>query len=269
MPRSTERYKNYLSSYVMHTNSIHFRISSSKAIEKWKNVQSFQLNQIANGKFYFSKDRKEILLLKYDMWSRFIYEVENLLIELSGNHPENIVQQEHMDSINELANKTGSVYEDAILNKFKENFDEDFSRLWINVHSSSFDLVIFQMKSLIGYTFEHAFTMLVDILTKAMQYTLIEIHELNCMFCHFVDDSLCGNRHTDKIDIPFLIYTPFDVTNDKLLKTTLIKKRFDLIRERFDLKEIYIKNYCDERIPSEVFDYIESSGVKINYRMNY
>lgn len=265
-----DRLSRFLSYYKFYPNSIDFRIHSSKAIEKWKNVQSFQLNQIANGKFHFHKHKKEILLLKYDLWSRFIYEVENLMIDLSNNHLENEITREHIDTVVELADKTTSVYKDIILVEHSDRFNTEFSEVWIEAHDLIYSMMIHQIRGLIGFSYDIAFTAMVDIVAATMQYTLIELHELNSLFCFYGEKcDQCFPEKDDQVMTPFMIITKTDETSFALTNRYLVVERFKIYKRHFDIQSVFFKNYSGQRIPREIFDSVEKMGVDIKYKLNY
>lgn len=62
-------------------NNIRFRIVSSSAIAQFRQDQAFDFNELINNLEYsFSPEAREILLLNYDMWFRFILRLEKVLI---------------------------------------------------------------------------------------------------------------------------------------------------------------------------------------------
>lgn len=254
------RYEKYLETYHMYSNCIQFRIQSSKTIEKWKNIQAFQLNQIANGKFYFEKDRKEILLLTYELWTRFIFEVENYLIETMNEKNKDYtsnVEPNELNTIIKLAEKTCEVYEDVILNRFPHYFDEKFSKIWLEAHGCSNQMLFAQMMTLVNTNFGAFFTRLVECLSKLLHYTLIEIHELNSFF------------KSTKDEPPFMIATPIDEAAKLFGFENLLISRFNIYMKHFNIQQVYFKNYAEKRIPREVFDHVEATGVDIRYKLNF
>lgn len=257
----SKRLDEFLGNYNFYSNSIALRIQSSKAIEQFKNVQSFQLNQIANGKFHFKKDRKEILLLKYDMWTRWFYEVENYLIEMSSEYPDLVLEQTHVDFIIDLCNKTSNVYK-KIIDENDRYFDKDFCGVWLSGHELSYELMLMRINRLVGYKFDVGFAMLGQIIIEIMQYTLIEIHELNGLYQHFHEDNeLC--------EMPFLVFTNLDKVCKKFTDKHLIIRRLKIYKKYFNITELYIKNYSDDQFNHAIFDKIEELGISINYRMNF
>lgn len=270
-----ERYNNYLSSYFFNSNCIEFRIQSSKALEKFKNVQSFQLNQLVNGRFYFAQDRREILLLKYDMWCRWLFEVENLFIELSGCREDKVVIQDDIDFICKLADKTMQKYHSVIQDEAPEKFNSKFIEIWLKIHSYSYEYMIEEFKELNNLSFNKAFIQIVDILVYIMQYTLIEIYELDSLFCQRVIkceecpyEEFCpkNKREDGHASIPFLIIGPISKNCKKSTFECLPVKRLVIYRNYFDISEIYFKNYTDEPINEDIINMINSFGIKINFR---
>lgn len=257
MPKQEQRYIEYLSSYHFFPNSIDFRIVSSKALEKFKNVQSFQLNQLVNGHFYFQQDRREILLLKYDMYSRWLTEVENLFIEL--HETSSTVRQKDIDVVVNLVNKTAEKYVSIIKKEHSSHFHDDFSNIWLEVHALAHKYLVQEIKSFNG-TYEYVFSMIVDLICEALQYTLSEIHELNEIFKGVL---LCDKGDEQEA---FLVYTKFcrrfyDCTDDCLLTA-----RAKIHKKYFNLKNVWFKNYTDEPIPSCVISGIEDLGLSVDFK---
>ena len=167
MPQTTERYKQFLTNYNFFSNCVQFRIHSSNALEKWKNVQSFQLDQIVNGKFYFAQDRREILLLQYDLWSRWLYEIENLCIELSGNHLDFYTKSSDIAQIVELALKTSDVAGKIMTEHHNDRFDNEFVLIWNKVHNVVNEYMLANFNLFEGMTYDTLFTSIADVLVEA------------------------------------------------------------------------------------------------------
>lgn len=251
MPLSTQRYTEYLGTYHFYPNSIEFRIVSSKAIEKFKNVQSFQLNQLVNGKFFFAQDKREILLLKYDMWSRWLIEVENLFIELHETSDK--LRQKDIDIVIALADKTSAKYESIILDEHIGHFEPRFSKIWVESHAIAYGFLIDSIRKLHG-TYEYAFGQIVDMLVEALQYTLVEIHELNEIF-----------KHKDSKSI-FLVGTELCRRFHNETGECLIAKRCATYKKYFDFDMVWLKNYTDHSLPDSLTSQIEACGVEIDYK---
>lgn len=275
MIQTSKRYQKFLDSYEFYANSVNFRIHSSKALEKFKNVQSFQLNQLANGKYHFAQDRREVLLLKYDMWSRWLYEIENLMIELSGNHLEHIINSKDIDMIIMLALKTSKSYKTVIHDKHTAFFDTKFVNIWEEMHELAFEHMLESIKLLNGLSFDIVFTRIVDILVEVMQYTLTEIYELDSVFCKLVikcdncpEEAVCpkNKREDSEENTIFVIVGSLAY---KCLSTTgkcIISERIKIYKKYFDFNEIYFKNYTDEPLHQHLIELIEDSDININFK---
>lgn len=270
MPTTTARYKDYLSSYKFHPNSINFRIVSSKAIERWKNVQSFQLSQLIKGKFFFSKDRREILLQKYDLWSRFLYEVENFCIERSGDENK-LTTSEDVDFVLVLADKTSALYKQLMLVDHNQQFENVFLNIWLEIHETPYRYLIQEIKLLAGLPFEDFFAKIVSVLIAVMQYTLIEIHELDMLLCKVECPGTGVFPISERLTLPKDV-TPFVIVTslvDRVFAMTgscLVCERLKVYRKYIDLDEIYLKNYTDAPVNSRLIENIERNGFKVNFR---
>lgn len=269
--KQTKRLSKFLSHYDFHPNNINFRILSSKAIEKWKNVQAFQLNQITNGKFHFHAHKREILLLKYDLWSLFIYETENLMIDLSSNDLGDEITPEDIDHIIDLADKTTRVYKDILLEDPNHRFNTGFVNIWLEAHELACNLMLNQLKGLSGFSYDIAFTGIVDIVTAMMQYTLFELHELNSLLCFF--GSRCSRCFPEEdrglATTPFMVITNLEETSFALTNQYLVFERYKIYKKYMNIRSIYFKNYLNGRIPHEIFDKFEEDGVDIQYKLNF
>lgn len=259
-PQTPTRYSKYLDSYDFFSNNIEFRVHSSRALEKWKNVQAFQLNQLVNGRFHFDPTRREILLLKYDLWSRWLYEIENLCVELSGDHQEMSTSTSDIDLIIKLAEKTATAYEDIMLRQHPERFDNEFVQIWLEQHDYVFQYMINKIKTFTVFSFDRLFSSIVDVLVDVMQYTLIEIHELERIFNN---DSESGQSFDNT---PFVIITNLTELAKKEFNICLLCERLGIYKKYFNFTDIYIKNYTDEVISQCVIDKIEEMGYTINFK---
>lgn len=251
MPKQEQRYSEYLSSYHFFPNSIEFRIVSSKAIEKFKNVQSFQLNQLVNGNFYFQQDRREILLLKYDMWSRWLVEVENFFIE--QHEQSRVVRPSDVEIVLALAEKTAEKYESIISEEHHSHFHDEFAEIWMESHNAAFEFILSEIDKLSG-SYELVFTQIVDLICEALQYTLSELHELNEMFKEPCADEI------------FLVATNFCKKYHASTDECLIAHRVRIYRKYFKFTKVWFKNYTDDKLPRGLIKNIEDSGIEVNYK---
>lgn len=280
MIKTSKRYQLFLNNYQFYPNSVNFRIHSSKALEKFKNVQSFQLNQLANGKYHFAPDRRELLLLMYDMWSRWLYEIENLIIEVSGNHPDNLVNNKDLELIILLAVKTSDTYIDIIKNKFTNHFEEKFSSIWIECHESVFDFMISEIKKLEHKTFDMVFIKIVDLLCEIMQYSLIEIYEIDSLICineqdclHCSQNNICiKNKKTELEKNEIMIVVSTIILKSIIGDNNILLKKINILKKYFEFNKVILKNHTEKSFNLNLINLIENNNLIIDFKkslLNY
>lgn len=174
-----KRLDKFLDSYEFYPNSVDFRIISSKAIEKFKNVQAFHLNEIRNGKYKFGATRREVLLLKFDILSRAVYEIENLCIQFYHDY-EN-AEPEFVEYINKLIEKSRSIYNEIILDKHPEAFDPIFVNIWLRIINKDVSILLDGISELTGLPLIDFFIKLVNIVTRLIQNSTLGLYELDTM----------------------------------------------------------------------------------------
>lgn len=248
----TERYSAFLTNYEFYSNSIDFRIQSSKALEKWKNIQSFQLNQLVHGKYHFTPKRRELLLLSYDMGSRWLYETENLFIELlkSDERPSN---SEVLQLVTDLFMKTVTKFSSIVLSEHTDYFDQPFSKIWLEQHEAV-RLVLCGRLSSIGIdNMANTYSKIVDIMAEMMQYVLVETYEL-CNLCDGNDPFIVVSKQCEE--------HPDDYIN-------LIISRVRNHKKHFNITTIYIKNYTDQHISKTLIKLLEEEEIIIDFKKSF
>lgn len=247
------RYARYLSNYEFYSNSIQFRVISSKQLEKFKNVQAFQLNQVINGSYKFDETTREVVLLKYDMWSRWLYEIENLFIELNGDRTNTfkVINDKHINYIVSLIDKTSDFFMDIVKNKHPDNFNQDFINIWLEMHQIAHDYLTDSIYDLLGINFNRAFGMIVDKIISVLQYSLVEIYEL---------DNVSKNLDA------FLIIEDLSMSLKRSTDKCLLLERALIYKKHFDINTFYIKNYTDEHFPISMAKKLEDHGINIDYK---
>lgn len=252
---SDTRVKNYLRNYKFRSNNIEFRIKSSKALEKFKNAQSFQLSELVSGKFHFAQERREILLLEYDIVTRWLLEVENSIIETS------VID---VDLFLELAMKGHDKINQTIA-EYPEKFDGEFTKIFTDSHSFGFKKFVGLIETLDTSSIFSYYAELVDLTISVMEHTLIEIHELN---------NIIGKKHKlkkndDGLYIcetnPNIYLTTIAVECFKNHGFSITKTRIEMYQNFFIFDEIAIKNMSSIKVCEDVLDNIESI-IKVDYK---
>lgn len=264
--KTEKRLDNYLSDYNFQRNNIEFRIVSSKALETFKNVQSFQLGQLVNGKFYFSEKRREILLLQYELVSKFLIEVEHLIID---KHGDETIDKPIIKKLLELTDEKMN----EVIYKNSSCFDMCFVSLWYQIHNLSFEYFIKLVDNINTNEPERYFVELVDIAIMFMEHTLIEIHELNNIMridcgqcehpqdCNFASEN-CSN---DIKCIPTMYITDLSIRHFYDNQCTMVTQRIQKIQEVLGFDTIRIKNHSNSQLPDTFLNVIESY-VNVDYK---
>ena len=250
---TSQRIEEYLSNYKFQSNNIEFRIKSSKAIENFKNVQSFQLGQLVNGRFHFSPERRELLLLEYDICTRWLYEVEHSIIENS------VVD---VDTIVKLALKSHNTINDVI-RRNPTRFDCGFTKIFNEIHFNSFNDFLSELETIPTVNICSFFRDLVDLVILHMNHSLIELHELNRMMCTENVDKLDGNKKPLEL-IPCIYITNLTVAYFTKYDELNTKARIDVYKKYFDFEFIRLKNFSDTKIPKKMLEILEQ-----NYNIDY
>ena len=294
MITTRKRLDNFLDNYQFYPNSVEFRIKSSKALERFKNVQSFQLNEIKNGRYKFSKTRRELLLLKFDLLTKVLYESENLCIQFyDAQYASNLV----VESVVSLVSKASYLYNKIIKEDHPEAFDPIFSNIWIEIFSINEHLLKKQILSLEGVEFSVFFNNLVDIVSALLQNSTFELFELdvllmkqrklynhsNCKYskcdnfdnCGVMDSDIIknnmeitrGSRQLNYDDTKCLMlvisnYINSDTENSRFY----LESKMSIFLKYFEIESIYFKNLSDGPVRANVIEEIEKYGIHIDYK---
>lgn len=298
MITTRKRLDDFLDNYQFYSNSVEFRITSSKALERFKNVQSFQLNEIKNGRYKFGKSRRELLLLKFDLLTKVLYESENLCIQFyDAQYASNVV----VESVVSLVSKASYLYNKIIKEDYPGAFDPIFSNIWLEMFSINEHLLKKQILSLEGVEFSVFFNNLVDIVTTLLQNSTFELFELdvllmkqrklynhpNCKYpkcdnfdncgvmCHDTDPDIIknnmeitrGSRQLNCDDTKCLMlvmsnYINSDTENSRIY----LKSKMDIFLKYFEIESIYFKNLSDGPVRASVIEEIEKYGIHIDYK---
>ena len=300
MITTRKRLDDFLDNYQFYSNSVEFRITSSKALERFKNVQSFQLNEIKNGRYKFGKSRRELLLLKFDLLTKVLYESENLCIQFyDTQYASNLV----VESVVSLVSKASYLYNKIIKEDHPEAFDPIFSGIWIEMFSINEHLLKKQILSLEGAEFSVFFNSLVDTVSALLQNSTFELFELdvllmkqrklyrnhpkcnnfdNCDNCDVIrcdiDSDIIdiiknnmeitrGSRQLNYDDTKCLMlvmsnYINSDTENSRFY----LKSKMQIFLKYFEIESIYFKNLSDGPIKANVIEEIEKYSIHIDYK---
>lgn len=211
-------------------NSIKFREVSSLCISKYKEAQAFALGELVNNPTHkFSKTAKEILLLKYDVWFRWLVEVEEML---RRSNKDTDIKSDIIKVSDELEAEYNKV-----LNNYCNIFDARYVDIWTKTHKLIYKY--FKAKVLNTSTNDKGKFMasITDMLIIIMDNTLFELHE--------IDNLIKGNKVFVSFDDICLDYPKVMGTESCLLvdKLAVYKEYFPVV----DV-DVVIKDYSKDSI---------------------
>lgn len=212
-------------------NNVKYRIASSRAIAKYKHSQAFLLSELSFNPYHeFSREAKEIILLKYDIWFDFLCEVEQFLLV---SHSETMTK-DFIDFVISLSDERVEYYHETMISN-EEVFERKFLSVWEEVHTEIYNLFKKNISELYNITTGEFFGKMTDLLINTMNHTLFEVHEIDILF--FTDGPLQFNFDSLCCDY-----------KDAYGKT-LVSKKIDIYFQVRKTEKIIIKQYTDVGIP--------------------
>lgn len=284
------RLENFLRSYEFYPNSVDFRIASSKALERFKNVQAFQLNETKNGRYQFGASKRELLLLKFDLTTRVLAEVENYCIQLYS--PTKTVDDEIIATVISLFKKVDNIFYSVVFNVHKDHFDSAYTAIWYKLQTALYMQVFDTINTWAGIRIIEFFNRLVAMMCTTLQCTTLDTYELDIHMAklghvHLSDHgpdvianpkiidkardeklkfAYCGADDDEYCITDFMIVLT-DMTNSTVgCSRQILKTRLEIYLEAFEITGIYFKNLSDSPVDKAVLELVESFGVPINYR---
>jgi hypothetical protein len=156
-------------------NNINFRIIACKAIEQYKNTQAFVLTDIIEGKHKFTDCPKELMLLMFDSWFRYLLFLERFCLARHQEFTEDDVRK-----LSGEAQATIDTINDIVLSNDKI-FETKFVDTWKAVHRHLDEYLFFCIESQVGKKAVQVFPHIVMTLAKCLNSSLLELHEIDCL----------------------------------------------------------------------------------------
>ena len=227
-------------------NNIHFRIISSKILERYKSTQSFVLTEMIHGQFKFSKTSREIALLKMDIWFLWLNDFESYLIHKAGN----IFEQKDVEYATNEINITREYYRSTV-----DSRDDIFDRSFVSVLNRIDDL---KFKDSEMFITECSGKSLIDTFASVSNF-LIEIIDTLKFELYEIDYLINGGKK------PFLCMTNLCVLYETKLHSTPLVDRALVYIDEFNISNGFIfKNYSQEMSPVKCLESIQKANIKIN-----
>ncbi len=208
-------------------NNISFRITSSRVLEQYKNMQGFVLSEMKYGQYDFSQVSKEIALLYTDTAFKILLLIERLLIR-SG---ESTITPDLGIEIIQVMTKQ-AVYMIDVVNEKDSIFSKDFVRIWKRIHLPVPKLIERITESSVGETIDIAYANIGSILIDSIDTVRFELYELDYMY--------------NNGENPFLVITELCAPIRDRLGINLPLDRAMVYKEVFNIDPIYkLLNYTD------------------------
>lgn len=213
-------------------NNINFRISSSSAIANFKKDQAFDFNEIANGNFKFHKVSKEILLLNYEIWFKFILRLEKLFVR---NHIETEgITKELASHIITLADEAIGEIEDTMISH-PVIFDSAARNIIKETHAIFIEYIFSTIKQRVNDLVPVAFTAIVNVISESLHNLLFQLHEYEALV------KIKNNQSEDTI--PFVSYTSTCKKVHEAIGQFPLEHRMQIYKKYFGSNKYIIKNY--------------------------
>jgi len=173
-------------------NNIALREIGAMCIGKYKEAQAIALSDLIHNKAHeFSKTAREILLLKYDIWFRWLVEVEDVLRRNAGNKD---VPTIILNISDDLSNE----YIDTLTGN-PDIFDKEYIDIWLKVHGFMYKYLRTKIDKLTVEDMPKFMVDVTDTLIAIMANTLFELHEIDTIFLGkkmFISfDDICIDYH--------------------------------------------------------------------------
>ena len=233
-------------------NSIALREISSMCIGKYKESQAFALSElVSNPTHNFSTTAREILLLKYDIWFRWLVEVEDVLRRRGPN-------DDIPGIIMTISDELEQEYTEIIIGN-PNTFVRTFVDVWLEVHKHMYEYLRTKIKRLTPLDLARFMVEVTDVLILVMDNTLFELHEI---------DTLCsGGDLFISFDDIYIDYRDI-MKNDSCLlsdRLRIYQKHFHIMDPWVTIKD-YSKNHTminDLEQAKIVYQAISKTGFQV------
>jgi len=225
-------------------NNILFRISSTKALERFKAQQFFVLSEINSGSYKFSKTSRELAILFTDVMFGWLLSVEHYLIRSDSS----VFIEEHKNTILDRL-KESILYINNIVSENKDIFDNRESRIVIDNVSLRHEYVERFFKELVGEYIADAFSAIAAILTESIDSFRFELYEV---------DYLINCKKN-----PFICITDFMLNIYTQYRYCIAVDRASLYKKVFKVDSFKVKNYSSASVISSQVNCLRDNGIKV------
>lgn len=228
-------------------NNIKFRIVTSNAIARFKSCQAFDFNEVITEGNRFHESTREVLLLEYDFWFKFVIRLEKLFLTMGRNESPKVLKHSlgagigfMLDEIEEIIYGHPSIFDPNLANYISQ-YHDSFSPLIK-------DLIL---KDLDEENVCLAFPNIVNTMSSYLQQHVFILYEYdNIVLNKYEDAFLSFNQLTsDTIE-----------TFDRDPRKHPMRVRAEFFKEHFGINRFNIKNYST-RAAESVLKMLEKIGI--------
>jgi len=218
---------------VLIRNHLNFRITASKCIEKFRNLQAFSLNEVQNSYVYsFDEVSKTSIVLQFDIWNTWAQFLEKQLLEIESNAGIDSAMAKTI--VRTAKEKYGTYIE--ILNNSPEHFPQEFSELHIKSNGTVADRFMEKISKVEGKSTIDAIVYLIKTLEGFLQSCLFELQEV---------DYLVFKCKIENKQPPFLSIDSRDLRDANSNTPCSTVRRAKIYQKAFNLKSIVVKSYVE------------------------
>lgn len=226
-------------------NNINFRIVSSNAISQFKSAQAFDFNEISCNGREFSEPTREILLLEYEYWFKWILRVEKLFLLLNVADSAVELEKPLVTSIDYLLSDI-----EEVISYYPEQFSHELINYVSIFHQTYLSVLISQIKKHLKSEVYSAYPQLVNCVSSFLQQIVFILHDYD-------------NNILSKKDNPFLSFTNISINAAELNGYSNLVERAEFFKEHFNINNFVLKNYSDVTNPESIIKKLTDSGINI------
>lgn len=231
-------------------NNIRFRIVSSSAIAHFKQDQAFDFNELINNEAYsFSPEARETLLLNYELWFKFICNLEKMMIRTLHS---NDLLGDMTESIGQLAKDVLVELKDVIqTHPTIFNSTAPTTSLVMRAHAPFSENVFDVIAGSSNNTMYIAFPKIVTAISNMLHNLLFILHEVENL------------KHDDGDHNDFLSMTQEVLEIWRITGVCPLQTRAKLYSETFAVNVFGLKNYSGQPIDPTCFELLGEVGITI------
>jgi hypothetical protein len=223
-------------------NNIEFRVASAAAIGEFKTAQAHTFLQVCRREFEFGLSAKEVVLLSYDRFSHWLFDIERDFLDASHKQ----TSQALIDKLVSLFHGELQVIEQICADN-PEIFSKSIQEYVKCIHGYAAEDMQLVISQVADNKPSKAFIAVSECLTDYLQHLLLAMHEYN-------NNLVLRNA-------PFLCIGRYSLLPKKDGYSS-ITERAAFFREVLGPHQTFIiKNFTDEALEESVISALEKSGI--------